>query len=203
MLEAMGEDFVRAGRSRGSPRQTATTRRSRRAAPVLTVYGLDLAGLLSGAIITETVFNIQGIGRLALTRVELRPTHDHGHGAHRRRDPGAVQPDRRPAYALSTPGYGSREQPRLEVAGDLRVPFRTDDGVVKAVDGVSLRVDEGETLGIVGESGCGKSVTARASCGLQDRRRTQAGGQVLFDGRDLLAAHRGARCGGLAATRSR
>ena len=46
----------------------------------------------------------------------------------------------------------------LEVR-DLKTYFRTDDGIVKAVDGVSFQVEKGKTLGIVGESGCGKSVT--------------------------------------------
>lgn len=72
MLEAMGEDFVRAGRSRGISSRTLHLKHTGRAtlSPVITVFGLDLAGLLSGAIITETVFNIQGVGRLALTAVQ-------------------------------------------------------------------------------------------------------------------------------------
>ena len=49
--------------------------------------------------------------------------------------------------------------PLLEIRG-LRTHFKTDDGVVQAVDGVDLSVDRGETLGVVGESGCGKTVTA-------------------------------------------
>jgi peptide/nickel transport system ATP-binding protein len=50
--------------------------------------------------------------------------------------------------------------PRLLEIEDLRVHFRTDDGMVRAVDGVSFGVDRGETLCVVGESGCGKTVTA-------------------------------------------
>ena len=56
----------------------------------------------------------------------------------------------------------------LEVK-DLRTSFRTDDGVVKAVDGVNFTVEKGQTLGIVGESGCGKSVTCLTIMGLNPR----------------------------------
>jgi peptide/nickel transport system permease protein len=71
MIESLSEDFVRAGRSRGLTPLMLHTKHTGRAAmtPVLTVFGLDLAGLLGGAIITETVFNIPGIGRLAITAV--------------------------------------------------------------------------------------------------------------------------------------
>jgi peptide/nickel transport system permease protein len=71
MLDTLGEDFVRAGRGRGLKTSTLHLKHTGRAtlSPVLTVFGLDLAGLLSGAVITETVFNIQGIGKLAVTSV--------------------------------------------------------------------------------------------------------------------------------------
>ncbi|WP_129673604.1 ABC transporter ATP-binding protein [Candidatus Chloroploca sp. Khr17] len=76
--------------------------------------------------------------------------------------------------------------PLLEVR-NLETHFHTQDGVVKAVDGVSFHVDRGETLGIVGESGCGKSVTSLSIMRLIPSPPGKiAGGQILFDGEDLL-----------------
>jgi oligopeptide transport system ATP-binding protein len=74
-------------------------------------------------------------------------------------------------------------QPLLEVQ-DLKTQFFTPEGVVKAVDGVSLELHAGETLGIVGESGSGKSVTALSVMRLQHPGKI-VGGQVRFKGRDL------------------
>ena len=70
---------------------------------------------------------------------------------------------------------------------DLKTWFKTDDGMVQAVDGVSIRIDRGETVGIVGESGCGKTVTARSVLKLIDMPpgRFEAG-QILWQGRDLI-----------------
>ena len=73
----------------------------------------------------------------------------------------------------------------LEV-NDLKTYFRTDDGIVKAVDGVNFSVEKGKTLGIVGESGCGKSVTCLTMMGLNNRRNTITSGQALFKGEDLI-----------------
>jgi peptide/nickel transport system ATP-binding protein len=75
--------------------------------------------------------------------------------------------------------------PLLNVT-DLKTYFRTDDGVVHAVDGVSFQVDKGKTLAIVGESGSGKSVTCMTIMGLNDRRNTLSEGTALFKDRDLL-----------------
>ena len=69
---------------------------------------------------------------------------------------------------------------------DLRTSFRTDDGVVKAVDGVSFSVEKGKTLGIVGESGCGKSVTCLTIMGLNNPRNSTSSGEALFNGENLL-----------------
>jgi peptide/nickel transport system ATP-binding protein len=70
---------------------------------------------------------------------------------------------------------------------DLHVSFRTRDGVVRAVDGVSLGVDRGETLGVVGESGSGKTVAALTVMGLTRLSNATVSGRVLLDGADLLA----------------
>ena len=78
-------------------------------------------------------------------------------------------------------------RPLLEVE-DLRTHFFTDEGVVKAVDGVSFHIDEGETLGLVGESGCGKSVSALSLMRLvPDPPGRIVAGSVKFEGRDILA----------------
>jgi len=77
--------------------------------------------------------------------------------------------------------------PVLELRG-LEVSLFTRAGVLKAVDGMSLAVNAGETVAIVGESGCGKSLTALAIMGLlPDPPARIVGGQVLFQGRDLVA----------------
>jgi ABC-type dipeptide/oligopeptide/nickel transport system ATPase component len=70
---------------------------------------------------------------------------------------------------------------------DLRTHFFTDDGVVKAVDGVSYSIDKGKVLGVVGESGCGKSVTALSIMRLIAPPGRIASGRIMFEGRDLLA----------------
>src|SRR6476469_9166742 len=76
--------------------------------------------------------------------------------------------------------------PLLEVK-NLQTYFFTDDGVSKAVDDVSYTVDRKETLGVVGESGCGKSVTALSIMRLiPDPPGKTVGGEVIFEGKDLL-----------------
>jgi oligopeptide/dipeptide ABC transporter ATP-binding protein len=74
----------------------------------------------------------------------------------------------------------------LEVK-NLKTHFFTDEGVVKAVDGVSFNVEKGKTLGLVGESGCGKSVTAMSIARLISAPGRIVGGQILLNGRDLVA----------------
>ena len=76
--------------------------------------------------------------------------------------------------------------PLLEVKG-LRTSFKTREGVVKAVDGIDFTVGRGEIMGLVGESGCGKSVTSLSILRLVASPGTIDAGQILFDGTDLMS----------------
>ncbi|MER5551514.1 ABC transporter ATP-binding protein [Streptomyces sp. NPDC002793] len=71
---------------------------------------------------------------------------------------------------------------------DLRVQFSTEDGTVKAVDGLSFDLERGKTLGIVGESGSGKSVTNLSILGLHNRRSTHVSGEIVLDGQEITGA---------------
>mgnify|MGYP006307414287 CR=1 FL=1 len=80
------------------------------------------------------------------------------------------------------------DAPLLEVR-DLHVHFQVREGIAKAVDGISYRIWPGETLGLVGESGCGKTVSSLAVLQLLDAPpAVYAGGEIRFEGRDLLQA---------------
>jgi oligopeptide/dipeptide ABC transporter ATP-binding protein len=82
-------------------------------------------------------------------------------------------------------GPGEGAGTLLELKG-LKTHFFTQDGTVKAVDGVSFSIGDGKTLGVVGESGCGKSITAMSILGLISRPGRIVAGQILLDGRDLV-----------------
>ena len=82
-------------------------------------------------------------------------------------------------------------EPLLEVR-DLKVSFRTEDGIVHAVDGISFTVAEGEVVGIVGESGSGKSVTMMSVMRLITDPNVIYQGEILYKGRDLMALSRDA-----------
>ncbi|NUR72399.1 MAG: ABC transporter ATP-binding protein [Hamadaea sp.] len=79
----------------------------------------------------------------------------------------------------------ANESPYLEVA-DLQVRFRTEDGLVQAVNGVSFSVERGKTLGIVGESGSGKSVTSLSIMGLHNPKSTTMKGSIKVGGKELI-----------------
>ena len=79
-----------------------------------------------------------------------------------------------------------KEAKKLIDVNDLKTYFYTEDGVVRAVDGVDFEIYPGETLGIVGESGCGKSVTSLSIMRLIESPPGKiAGGSIMFDGKDL------------------
>ncbi len=78
--------------------------------------------------------------------------------------------------------------PLLEIKG-LKTHFSTDDGILQAVDGVDISINRGETLCVVGESGCGKTVTAMSILKLIAMPPGRiAAGEIIFEGRDLGAA---------------
>jgi len=83
--------------------------------------------------------------------------------------------------------FGPASGAMLEVR-DLQIHFPTDDGLVKAVDGVSFALERGKTLGIVGESGSGKSVTSLGIMGLHHGTNAKIGGQIWLDGEELVGA---------------
>ena len=93
------------------------------------------------------------------------------------------------------------EQPLLSVE-DLKTYVFTPNGIVRAVDGVSFTLEPGQAMGLVGESGCGKSMTCHSIIGLLPTSARTIGGRIMFDGEDLLAkpekemtSHRGKKIG--------
>src|SRR5690242_3369943 len=90
---------------------------------------------------------------------------------------------------LTDPKFAEDGRPagRLLEVEDLRVEFRTRDGVAKVINGVTYHLDAGETLAVLGESGSGKSVTAQAIMGILDTPPAFVrSGQILYQGEDLL-----------------
>src|SRR5213075_15312 len=88
--------------------------------------------------------------------------------------------------ARSEDTAGMTGEPLLEVR-DLTVSFRTEDGLIRAVNGVSFSLSAGETLGIVGASGSGKSVTMMSVMRLINDPNARFEGEVIYKGRDLMA----------------
>ena len=94
-------------------------------------------------------------------------------------------PPRQGSTPASTGGTASDD--RLLTVSGLSTVFRTDEGIVNAVDGVDFHLDRGEILGVVGESGAGKSATARSVLRLIDDPGEIVDGSVEFEGADVLS----------------
>ena len=190
LIETMSEDYIRTARAKGLSERRVIYKHGLRAAltPVVTMFGLDLGRPARRAVITEKVFNLPGLGQYAVRRLS---TNDFpavmgvtvfARAVHRDR-----QPVRRRRVRVPRPEGEVHlvAEPLLEVK-NLRVHFPTDDGVVKAVDGVSFSIEPGETLGVVGESGSGKSVSFLTVMGLINPKQAEIEGEVIFQGQDLL-----------------
>ena len=211
MLAQRENDFVLAARSVGV-RESRDPR-----AHILpnSISPVIVAGTLA---LATAIIDVAGLGFLGLGRRIRRRRVGHDADGHeplpadgavprdhpRRRDRhlGArLQPDRRRAARGPRPEAPRPcTEPLLDRSTTCSVEFWTDRGTIHAVNGVSFDVAPGETLGLVGESGCGKSVTSLALLGILPARRSRHGRQRRFDGRDLLALERPAAAHGSAAS---
>ena len=189
------KEFVEAARALGAstPRQVVRHILPNSLGPVIVAGTIDVAA----AIIAESTLSFLGLGfppdiptwgrilydgrdymDMARALGAVPGAGDLPHGAddqlHRRRSARRARPAAGLVMAL------------LEIKG-LKTHFKTDDGWLHAVDGVDMSIDAGETLGVVGESGCGKSVTAKTVMKLIDMPPGRiVAGQVLWQGRDLV-----------------
>ena len=162
--------------------------------PIVTLFGLDFAAVLGGgAILTETVFDLHGVGQYAAQSIDnfdLPPIMGVTlFGAFFIVFFSAIVDFALRVPRPADPADVVAEQ-LLEV-DDLHVQFATEDGIVRAVDGVSFELERGKVLGIVGESGSGKSVTAMTILGLTRGVNAHFEGAVDYKGEDLLDAERG------------
>ena len=217
LLETLGEDYIRTARAKGLSERDVIFKHGLRASltPIVTLFGLDVALLVGGAIITESRLQLQGLGWLAINGVRNQelPTVlgvvlltaaavaimnlvvDIVYAFFDPRVRYCVtrgslgEPSGFPGSQVVFSGVRSRhmssETPLLDVR-DLTVRFNTRDGVVQAVSDLSFTLHRGETLGVVGESGSGKSVSSLAIMGLLNPAYTDMSGEVRFEGKNLL-----------------
>ena len=197
LLETLGEDYIRTARAKGLSERRVILKHGLRASltPIVTIFGLDMALLVGGAIITESVFNIQGLGWLAFNGAHHAGPAERARRGHLHRDGGrAREPDRR--HPLRVPR--SARQVRIGVDGSVQhvdTPRRPRTSPCASGRGTASsrrsrtsrsRCRRGETLGVVGESGSGKSVTSLAIMGLHNPATAEITGEILFEGKDLL-----------------
>lgn len=95
--------------------------------------------------------------------------------------------------SMPAPELARTDAPALLEVQDLSIHFRTHEGEIQATDRISLSVKPGERVGIVGESGCGKTITGLSLLGLLPPHSTRVTGRALFEGRDLLPMTRAQR----------